>query len=489
MMTRQRAFPQGNPGFDKAGSGKRVPLRRQTVKRTRSLFILVLVAILSFGGAMTPAISALAAGGTPTLGMVLTGGDGNQIQVAVQVSDVSNLGAFDLSLDVAGSALRIQSGILGSFLSSSGRQAYVLGPEVKFSGVTLSAGAYTTGDQAGASGTGTLLNANLAVQAEGISYLVLSRAILGTPDAQPIQAERLLAEAQVQNVSAGWNLISICPELNGQSVADALRTLQGRVGKVWGADGQPLSTLQGGSGAWLRLSDGASVRLVTLGSARRSTDPITLSAGWQLVAYCGDAAVDLTTALSSIQGKYDRVISLSGAYDAQVGAAYQTLSTLNPGDAILLHMTASGVLRFPETGTGNGSPLRSSQSGCPAVAATPTMTLLYGDVMQNGSPAPAGTLVEVLDANDQVVGCATVGQDGHFGLMAAYGQDAEAGIPGYQTGQSIRLRVGSCVQEVGLTWQDDREPHRVDMALDGAGNCQVSNGGYRIFLPLIMLGQ
>ncbi|GEM_PF-2672920 len=450
-------------------------MSRQFSLRYATLFIVLLAGLLA------PGSTALAGEGTPTVAPVLTGGDGNAIQVALQVNGVSNLGAFDLDLDAAGSALRIQSGSLGSFLGSSGRQVHALGPEVKFNGITLSAGAYTTGNQAGASGSGSLLTADVAIQAEGIGYLAPSRAILGAPDATPIPVERQVAGVQAQALNPGWNLISVCPELSGQSLADALRTAQGRYNAVRGAENQPLSELRGGSGAWLRLSEGAPVRLITLGPARRPTDPVSLGQGWSLVAYCGDGPVELLAALASIQGKYDRVIGLRGAYDSRLGAAYQTLSTLYPGDALLLHMTGTGELRFPQAGDRN-RPRQQPRVGCPQVAATPTMTLLYGDVTQNGSPVPAGVLVEALDSSGQVVGCVAVDQNGRFGLMAVYGRDGEAGIPGYQAGEILRLRVGSCVQEAGFAWQNDRTPHRVDVALNGQG-CQISGEGYRIFLP------
>ena len=445
--------------------------------RTATTIVLLLAGMSAPGGV------ALAAPGSPTVTPVLLGGDGNAIQMAVQVENVANLGAFDLDLDVAGPVLRIQSGALGSFLGSSGRQVHPLGPEVKFDGVTLSAGAYTTGGQAGASGSGTLLTAQASVQAEGIGYLVLSRAVLGTPDAQPMAATRQVGGVQAQLLSSGWNLISVCPELSGQSLGDALRTIQGRTSAVWGPDSQPLSQLSGGSGAWVRVTAGEPVRLVTLGPARRPTDPMSLNPGWHLVAYCGEGSVDLTAALASIQGHYDRVIGLRGAYDTGLGAAYQTLTTLYPGDAVLLHMTSSSTLIFPEAGD-RERPARQPRVGCPPVSPTPSMTLLYGQVTQNGSPAPAGTLVEALDSSGQVVGCAAVGQDGRFGLMTVYGQDGEAGIPGYVLGQAVRLRVGSCQQDTGFAWQNDRTPHRVTVALDGQG-CQISGEGYQLFLPLV----
>ena len=438
---------------------------------------------LLLAGLLAPSTPALAAEGTPTVAPVLTDGDGNTIQVALQVKEISNLGAFDLDLDAAGSILRIQSGSLGSsFLDSSGRQVHALGPEVKFNGVTLAVGAYTTGDQPGASGTGVLATAEMVVQAEGIGYLTPSRVVLGAPDATSIPVERQVAGIQVQEVAQGWNLMGVCPELGDQPLESALQTIQGRYNAVWDADNRPVDALQGGTGAWLRLTAGAPVRLVTLGPARRPTSPMALGPGWNLVSYCGKGAVDLVAALASIQGKYDRVIGLRGAYDVQLGASYQTLTTLYPGEAVLIHMTGSATLTFPEVGS-RERPRQRPRAGCPAVAPTPTMTLLYGDVRQNGVPAPAGTLVEALDSSGQVVGCVAVDQDGRFGLMAVYGRDGEAGIPGYQAGEILRLRVGACVQEAGFAWQNDRTPHRVDVALNGQG-CQVEGEGYRLFLPL-----
>nr|WP_290666348.1 hypothetical protein [Ardenticatena sp.] len=394
---------------------------------------------------------------------------------------MTNLAAFDVDVNILGDVVRWQEGTLGDFLALTGRTVYTMGMQITESGATFPAAAYTTGDQSGVDGSGTLLTLDASVEAEGIGYLVFGRALFGTPNGDPIIVSREVDAVQVQSIHKGWNLVALCPDVSGQTISDVFRTIDGQYDALLDANQQTPTVLTGGSGVWVRGTNSVATRLTTLGVARDATASLALSPGWQLVAYCGEATLALDEALASIAGQYDRVIGLSGAYDPQVGAAYQTLTQLTPGDVILLHMTEQAFLRFPASGDAG----QVVQNDCPAIAPTPYMSLLYGDVTWNGAPPSAGMRIEALNIDDEVVGCAATDDAGRFGLMTLYGRDEAAGIPGYAPNEPIRLRVGTCVVESTLLWQDDRTPHRVDIAGTDQG-CEITVRENRTFLPFVV---
>jgi len=277
--------------------------------------------------------------GGPLIRTDLIGGNGNSVQIAVQIEDISNLGAFDIDVVALGDVIRLQGGTLGDFLSITGRTVYTLGFQTSEDGTTFPAAAYTTGNQLGVDGSGTLVTLDASVEAEGMGYLVFSRALFGTPTGEPIVVSREVDALHVQPIYEGWNLVALCPDVSGQPVSDVFQTITGNYDALRDANGQMPTALAGGQGVWVRGTNNAPTRLTILGMAREATTALALTPGWHLVAYCGEASITLTEALASIDGRYDRVIGLTGAYDTNLGEAYQTLMVVRPGDVLLIHMT------------------------------------------------------------------------------------------------------------------------------------------------------
>lgn len=103
---------------------------------------------------------------------------------------------------------------------------------------------------------------------------------------------------------------------------------------------------------------------------------------------------------------------------------------------------------------------------------TPFFSESYGTVSINGQIAPVGTLVQAFNPRGEVVGCFVVENTGHYGLMHVYGEDATAvpAIAGMRAGEPVAYYVNGApaVSTPLFYWQDDRAPHRVDLAAANA---------------------
>ena len=110
---------------------------------------------------------------------------------------------------------------------------------------------------------------------------------------------------------------------------------------------------------------------------------------------------------------------------------------------------------------------RASAATCPSVANTPFFTFAYGPVQLDGSPAPAGTVVEARSPRDDVVGCFEVTTSGSYGAMYIYGEDSSVSpaIPGMRDGETVVFRVDGVVSDASpqLDWHNDRDLHLVDL--------------------------
>ena len=226
--------------------------------------------------------------------------------------------------------------------------------------------------------------------------------------------------------------------------------------------------------------------------------PTQLHPGLNGSGYLPDPSLPVAQELQSIDGIYQRVLSLDKTYDVTLPEGFSTPKELRPGEGYLIYMNQDATLtypagggagmqesRSPERSEGRGRRDQRSQGaearGC-AVQPTPYATLVYGSVLVNGDPASVGTRVEALTPRGEVAGCFVVERPGQYGLMHVYGADltANPSIPGFLNGEPLHFRVNG--MEVSpsetLAWQDDKAPHRADLTASTAWPSQA-------YLPLV----
>jgi hypothetical protein len=145
---------------------------------------------------------------------------------------------------------------------------------------------------------------------------------------------------------------------------------------------------------------------------------------------------------------------------------------MEPGQGYLIRATQAVDLVYPDSTA--SIPEESQQEGpnaCRAVSSTPHFAVVYGEIDIGAAPAPAGTVVEVVDPAGIVAGCSVVRQPGHYGYMHVYGRGeaAQAG-PGLQPGDAYTFRVNGIPTKANgdLRWVSDPTP--VEVSLDVVRN-------------------
>jgi len=159
---------------------------------------------------------------------------------------------------------------------------------------------------------------------------------------------------------------------------------------------------------------------------------------------------------------------------------------MRQGRGYLVHMLDEGVLQYPDVApqVAASQPGESSPTACAGVQHTPFMTLVYGEVMVDGAPAPVGTVVEAVTPRGEVAGCFQVRTSGYFGLMQVYGADPEGDIPGFLQEEQVSWRVNGqpVAAAPDFRWADDRDARRVILGLGGGPAVEA----WSIYVPLVV---
>ncbi|MCX7689067.1 MAG: hypothetical protein N2045_13975, partial [Fimbriimonadales bacterium] len=299
-------------------------------------------------------------------------------------------------------------------------------------------------------------------------------------------------DGQCSYLNANWNLISFRMEPPVPSVGDVLRAIQGRYCRVLSETGiydcalnpvyRTLKEMHPGQGYWLKVEGGSGANLRVEGISLPADTPIPLHQYWNWIGYYPSTAMPITTALQSIAGHYQRVLSRDKTYDP----AHPELSdlwTLEPGQGYQILATAPVTLTYPaslevaQQAASRWSPAMSNT--CQHVSPTPYRTLLYGALTINGQPAPAGTRVEIVTPRGDVAGCFVTRQAGLYGYVQVYGEDHSPPLlPGFRLGEPLAFRVNGlpAIPMGTMSWQDDLSPHAVN--LNATRN--------EVYLPLIL---
>lgn len=282
----------------------------------------------------------------------------------------------------------------------------------------------------------------------------------------------------------GWNLISFNVEPPAPIVSTVLQSIASRYDRVLGENGvyipslpsefNTLKELHSATGYYLRVTGTTSLSLLVEGIAQACSEPKELHTGWNWIgAPC--AVTPTASALSSIEGHYQRVLSLDKTYDPAL-PGFSTLKFLIPGEGYLIYMIDPATLIYPDVKMNTDTVDEAVEDSCSRVSATPFSTLAYGYIHINKELAVEGSLVEFITPRGEVAGCSLVTTGGILPLTQIYGADGED-VNGFLEGEEIFVRVDGIIASGPLefTWQDDKTPHELSI------NVTI----HKISLPLI----
>ncbi len=140
-------------------------------------------------------------------------------------------------------------------------------------------------------------------------------------------------------------------------VATFLASIAGRYDLVLGEEGtyapppadprfNTLTSLQTGRTYLIHMT--GSAELVINGTLVAADIPLPLTPGWHWIGYLPNCTEQIATALASLAGMYDLVLSETGTYAPPPSdPRFNTLTAMEPGEGYMIHMTASGTLTYP----------------------------------------------------------------------------------------------------------------------------------------------
>jgi hypothetical protein len=160
------------------------------------------------------------------------------------------------------------------------------------------------------------------------------------------------------SLAKGWNLASL-PLVPGNTSPSALfSSIAGKYSAVYaytgqgyqtfipGESGNDLTSINAGKGYWIYMEDAATLSIE--GSA--ASKSVSLSEGWNLVGYNSTTSAQISSALSSIAGKYEAVYAFDSAansYKSHIPGGESDLTQLEPGKGYWIYMTQSSNWTLP----------------------------------------------------------------------------------------------------------------------------------------------
>ncbi len=262
-----------------------------------------------------------------------------------------------------------------------------------------------------------------------------------------------------------------------------------------------------------KTQDTTAATLRVVGDSVAEDAPIALDAGWNLVSYLPRQGLPVADALQSIDGKYTAVLGYDqGAlsYYPDIDPSFNTLKTMQPLFGYWIRMTEAATLRYPVTSdvlslskgnqslvnsdvlnpskgeglaavdenhrpTADDQPLDTDYRSL-ATSRSTTWANFYGAAhLADGTPLPAGTVVQAVDPDGVVCGVTEITGERRYGLLACYGDDPTTPQDeGAQPGDAIRFLVNG--QEVGMgMW----------LVHGGRQRVPLVPGQWQVRLPLI----
>jgi hypothetical protein len=190
--------------------------------------------------------------------------------------------------------------------------------------------------------------------------------------------------------------------------------------------------------------------------------PIPVTMGWNLVSYLPDFTSPPEEALASIHD--DLLIAYGfdeGILVYQPGqSTFNTLETMAPCFGYWLKLSADNSLIYPSNGPvppmSGQSPFAVEAARLSPVDVTPTtswVNLYSGNLTVDGETVQAGATISAHSASGHKVGSFTLTEDGVFGFMPVYADDAgNEGLTGLKKGERFYLAIDGREADEAILW-------------------------------------
>jgi len=273
------------------------------------------------------------------------------------------------------------------------------------------------------------------------------------------------AGTQSIHLESGWNWISLNLRPANSALEVALPVDSGKVRRVLGEGGIWSASLDPSYVTLEHVLPGRMYMVYTTepldltvgGYVLEPDTPISLHQGWNWFGFYPSEAMEVPTALQSLEGKYQLVLSEEGVYDPG-NISGSTLTAMEPGQGYMIYMNEDAVLVYPTEGSGS-----SAEASQDSVVKTSKFSHIYGSIRVNGESVENGE-VEVLNSSGVTVGRSETDAGGEMKICRIYGAEEVDGqtLPGLEEGEAVRLKLnGQLEKTFRFTFTDDKAVHEV----------------------------
>lgn len=276
----------------------------------------------------------------------------------------------------------------------------------------------------------------------------------------------------------GWNLISFPVEPPSPVLTNVLQSIYNRYDRVLNETGvyspaladqfNTLKEMHSASGYYVRSTEQISMNLLVDGLHQTPGTPISLHAGWNWVGYLPTTPMNVEVALASIVDHVTLVHNLESVFDPK-DPIHSTLTVMRPGEGYLIHVDQAVTLIYPTAPqpgmVGHELTENPSTTMSSPVEPTPNFTVVFGQALIKGEPAPIGTRITIHTPSGDLAGFAIVDQQGVVKFTHVYG--SVDGSAGFNEGETMAFKINGFDAEVIGTpvWSDDKSPHEIVLNL------------------------
>lgn len=277
------------------------------------------------------------------------------------------------------------------------------------------------------------------------------------------------------SLNSGWNWISLRVNPTSPQIESVFQNVGTKLEKVLAetaayipsipAQFQNLKTIEPGKMYMVYLNQPSVLNVE--GKIVPPTTPLSFHQGYNWVGFLPPVDMKLEDALSSVNGKYQRVINETEAYSSQLPAE-STLTTLRQGQGYGVYFNQAVTLSYPPYSS--QAPGGVSSTDCPA-GRNSSFTNVYGYVNRAiNLKANTTTRLQAVDSKGNIYGCSEPLVNNKAKIFRIYGQETLGNktLPGFKENDKILIRVVDSKARIPYTY-DPRITYKSDLDFHSIG--------------------